>query len=70
MGVGGHNVPIILDDKRIRKLTPRECLRLMGFSDNFKIVVSDTQMYKQAGNSMVVDVIMHLINSINIHKLK
>ncbi len=56
--------------ERIRKLAPRECLRLMGFSDNFKIVVSDTQMYKQAGNSMVVDVIMHLIKSINIHKLK
>lgn len=38
---------------RIRKLTPRECLRLMGFDDRFKIVVSDTQMYKQAGNSIV-----------------
>lgn len=49
---------------RIRKLTPKECLRLMGFSDNFKIVVSDTQAYKQAGNSMVVDVLMHLFNSI------
>ena len=57
-------------EDRIRKLAPRECLRLMGFSDNFKIVVSDTQMYKQAGNSMVVDVIMHLIKSVNIHKLK
>ena len=56
-------------EDRIRKLAPRECLRLMGFSDNFKIVVSDTQMYKQAGNSMVVDVIMHLINSIKPHKL-
>lgn len=49
---------------RIRKLTPKECLRLMGFSDNYKIVVSDTQAYKQAGNSMVVDVLMHLFNSI------
>lgn len=49
---------------RIRKLTPKECLRLMGFSDNFKIVVSDTQAYKQAGNSMVVDVLMHLFSSI------
>lgn len=49
---------------RIRKLTPRECLRLMGFSDNFKIVVSNTQAYKQAGNSMVVDVIMNLFDSI------
>jgi DNA (cytosine-5)-methyltransferase 1 len=49
---------------RIRKLTPKECLRLMGFSDNYKIVVSDTQAYKQAGNSMVVDVLMHLFYSI------
>ena len=49
---------------RIRKLTPKECLRLMGFSDKFKIVVSDTQAYKQAGNSMVVDVLMHLFDSI------
>ena len=49
---------------RIRKLTPKECLRLMGFSDTYKIVVSDTQAYKQAGNSMVVDVLMHLFNSI------
>ena len=49
---------------RIRKLTPRECLRLMGFSDSFQIVVSDTQQYKQAGNSMVVDLIMHLMVSI------
>ena len=46
--------------ERIRKLTPRECLRLMGFPDDFKIVVSDTQAYKQAGNSMVVNILMHL----------
>lgn len=49
---------------RLRKLTPRECLRLMGFPDSFKIVVSDTQMYKQAGNSIVVDVLIHILESI------
>lgn len=49
---------------RIRKLTPRECLRLMGFCDSFKIIVSDTQVYKQAGNSIVVDVLMHLLTKI------
>jgi len=43
---------------RIRKLTPKECLRLMGFGDGFKQVVSDTQMYRQAGNSIVVDVLI------------
>ena len=46
---------------RIRKLTPRECLRLMGFCDSFKIVVSDTQSYRQAGNSIVVDVLMAIL---------
>lgn len=42
--------------KRPRRLTPRECARLMGYPDDFKIVVSDTQAYKQFGNSVVVDV--------------
>ena len=37
-----------------RRLTPRECARLQGFPDDFKIVVSDTQAYKQFGNSVVV----------------
>lgn len=50
--------------EKLRKLTPRECLRLMGFSDNFKIDVSDTQAYKQAGNSIVVDVLIHILDSI------
>lgn len=54
----------VTTDGRLRKLTPRECLRLMGFSDNFKIVVSDTSMYQQAGNSIVVDVLIHIMNSI------
>lgn len=54
----------ITRDTRLRKLTPRECLRLMGFSDKFKIIVSDTQMYKQAGNSIVVDVIIQILLSI------
>ncbi|MEC5238942.1 DNA (cytosine-5-)-methyltransferase [Bacillus mycoides] len=49
---------------RIRRLTPRECLRLMGFTDEFKHVVSNTQMYRQAGNSVVVDVLMELIKEI------
>ena len=47
---------------RIRKLTPKECFRLMGFSDEdfekAKKVNSDSQLYKQAGNSIVVDVLM------------
>ena len=54
----------VTTDGRLRKLTPRECLRLMGFSDNFKIVVSDTAMYQQAGNSIVVDVLIHIMEEV------
>jgi DNA (cytosine-5)-methyltransferase 1 len=54
---------------KIRKLTPRECLRLMGFRDNFKIVVSDTQMYRQAGNSIVVDVLIAILKQMDITKV-
>ena len=42
--------------KNPRRLTPRECARLMGFPDTFKINVSDTRAYKQFGNSVVVPV--------------
>ena len=51
---------------RIRQLTPRECLRLMGFRDDFKILVSDTQMYRQAGNSIVVDVLIAILKQMDI----
>jgi DNA (cytosine-5)-methyltransferase 1 len=51
---------------RIRKLTPRECLRLMGFRDDFKMMVSDTQLYRQAGNSIVVDVLIALLKEMDI----
>lgn len=51
-----------------RKLTPRECFRLMGFDDSFKIVVSDTEAYKQAGNSIVVDVLMAILKQLDITK--
>lgn len=50
--------------EKIRKLTPRECHRLMGFSDSFKIVVSDTQAYRQAGNSIVVPILIELLKKI------
>lgn len=51
---------------RLRRLTPRECLRLMGFRDSFKIAISDTQTYRQAGNSIVVDVLIALLKQIDI----
>lgn len=51
---------------RIRKLTPRECLRLMGFKDSFKIVVSDTSLYQQTGNSIVVDVLIAILKQMDV----
>lgn len=50
----GSEILIEQDGKNPRKLTPRECARLQGFPDSFKIPVSDTQAYKQFGNSVVV----------------
>lgn len=50
-----------------RRLTPRECARLMGFSDEYKIVVSDMQAYKQFGNSVVVPVIKAVAKSMEPH---
>ena len=46
--------------KRPRRLTPRECARLMGFPETFKIVCSDTAAYKQFGNSVVVPAVEHV----------
>lgn len=57
---------IDISEGRFRKLTPRECLRLMGFDDSFKIVVSDTAAYKQAGNSIIVNVLMALLKQLDI----
>ena len=49
---------------RVRALTIREVHRLMGFDDNYKIVVSKAQAYKQAGNSIVVDVLINILLNI------
>ena len=50
----GSEILIAQPGKNPRRLTPRECARLMGFGDDFVIPVSDTQAYKQFGNSVVV----------------
>ncbi len=50
----GSEILIAQEGKNPRRLTPRECARIQGFPDSFKIVVSDTQAYKQFGNSVVV----------------
>ena len=49
-----------------RCLTPRECLRLMGYEDTFDIAVPDTQMYRQCGNSIAVNVMMEVVRQINL----
>ena len=48
------------NDNRPRRLTPRECARLMGFPDTFRIPVSDTQAYRQFGNSVVMPVMQEV----------
>lgn len=53
----GSEILIAQRNRNPRRLTPRECARLMGFSDSFQIPVSDTQAYRQFGNSVVVPVI-------------
>ena len=50
----------------IRMYTPRECLRLMGFPDSFKILHKDNVMWRQSGNSIVVDVLMAIVNKLKL----
>jgi len=58
MGTGGHNVPIILDDKGIRKLTPRECFNLQGFPSTYILPsLADSKLYTLAGNAVSVPVV-------------
>ena len=56
----------IWNDQRgvIRMYTPRECLRLMGFPDSFVMPHSDTIMWRQSGNSIVVDVLMKIMQQL------
>jgi len=65
MGTGGHNVPLILDDKGIRKLTPKECFNIQGFPPEYILPnISDAALYKQAGNSVNVPVIRRIAEKI------
>ena len=59
MGDGGHNVPVIKDQWGIRKLTPRECVRLQGYDDTFVLPahLSRSQLSKQIGNSVTVPLV-------------
>jgi DNA (cytosine-5)-methyltransferase 1 len=57
---------VLLNDFKIRRLTPRECFRLMDFPDTFTWTVSDSQAYKQAGNSIVVNVLYKILKNLNL----
>ena len=66
MGEGGHNVPLLLDYKGIRKLTPRECFNLQGFPKDYKLPkVSDSNLYKLAGNAISIPVIELIVEKLN-----
>jgi len=62
-GVGAKTGLYLINGK-IRKLAPRECARVMGFPEDFKISKSKTQSYKQFGNSVVVDVLQYILKEI------
>ncbi len=66
MGEGGHNVPLIKTKYGIRKLMPVECFYAQGFPKRFKLPtdVSDTRLYKQAGNSVAVPVVYRIAQNI------
>lgn len=66
MGTGGHNVPLILTDNGIRKLTPRECLNFQGFPESYSFPadLALSYCYKQAGNSVAVPLIQKVCQQI------
>lgn len=61
---GSGNKPKIIQGYRIRRLTPLECFRLQGFPDSFEKPVSDTQLYKQAGNTITTNVIEAILKNL------
>lgn len=58
----GAEILVFQKGRNPRRLTPRECAELMGFPKNFEIPVSDTQAYKQFGNSVVVPIVERIVN--------
>lgn len=63
----GSEILIAQNGRNPRRLTPRECARLMGYDDDFKIPVSDTQAYRQFGNSVVVPVFVEVARAMAPH---
>ena len=66
MGGGGHNVPLLLDNKGIRKLTPRECFNLQGFPSNYKLPnLCDSALYSLAGNAVSIPIVKLIADKIS-----
>ena len=65
MGGGGHNVPLLKDNKGVRKLTPRECFNLQGFPRDYKLPnLCDSALYKLAGNAVSVPVVELIVKKL------
>jgi DNA (cytosine-5)-methyltransferase 1 len=66
MGAGGHNVPLILDDYGIRKLTPKECFALQGYPmEEFVLPhIANSKLYMQAGNSVTTSLVERISEQI------
>jgi len=66
MGAGGHNVPLILDDYGIRKLTPKECFAFQGYPIKNYILpnIANSRLYMQAGNSVTTSLIQKIAKQI------
>lgn len=65
-GTGGNTDQFIYINKLIRRLTPRECFKIMAFNDSFILPVDDTHLYKQVGNSIDVSLLAQIINKLNL----
>ncbi len=63
MGTGGNNVPVYVH--QMRKLTEKECLKIMGFPDSFKIQKNSFHSYKQIGNSVVIPVVQQIVKEMS-----
>lgn len=66
MGTGGHNVPLIIDDFGIRKLTPKECFAFQGYDINSFIMpnIANSKLYMQAGNSVTMPLVKRIAENI------
>lgn len=69
-GQGSGSRAKVINNYQIRRLTPRECFRLMDFPDTFTWPVSNSQAYKQAGNSIVVNVLAEILKKLNLEPTK